>query len=163
MSGLPTPFLAPTLPGIGDPGGTCAMRQTLTARMSGTAGRHYLEATQHYLDDWHVTSNTLIVGLSHHFGPRCLVYGAYRRYDQTGAYFYQPQYTGSPTYYTADFRLEPFASNNYTGKIVMTPAGKLWWLPGGTGLMLQYERYQANNGFSAGILSTGLHVPLKIK
>ena len=45
----------------------------------------------------------------------------------------------------------------------MTPLGKLWWLPEGTGLTLQYERYQANNGFAAGILSTGLRVPVKIK
>jgi hypothetical protein len=168
MSGyLDNPFLRANVNGIMVLGQVpdLRVRQTLTARIrQALPADTYLEADyRHYFDDWDVTSNALSVGLSHHFGPRWLLYGSYRRYDQTGAYFYQPQYTGMPTYYTADFRLEPFASNNYTGKIVMTPAGKLWWLPGGTGLMLQYERYQANNGFSAGILSTGLHVPLKIK
>ena len=124
----------------------------------------YLEADyRHYFDDWQVRSNALAVGISHHLSPQWLLYGSYRRYDQTGAYFYQPQYAGIPTYYTADFRLEPFASNNYTGKIVFTPAGKMWWMPDGTGLTLQYERYQASNGFTAGILSTGVRVPLKIK
>jgi hypothetical protein len=44
---------------------------------------------------------------------------------------------------------------------MFTPPGGFWWLPGGTGLTVQYERYQADNGFSAGILSTGLRVPLK--
>ncbi len=139
-------------------------RQTFTARIrQALPADTYLEADyRHYFDDWQVRSNALSVGLSHHFSPQWLLYGSYRRYDQTGAYFYQPQYTSIPTYYTADFRLEPFASNNYTGKVVFTPAGKLWWLPEGTGLTLQYERYQADNGFTAGILSTGLRVPLKI-
>ena len=139
-------------------------RQTVTARLrQALPADTYFEADyRHYFDDWHVTSNMLSVGLSHHFSPRWLLYGSYRRYDQTGAYFYQPQYAGIPTYYTADFRLEPFASNNYTGKIVVTPAGKLWWLPEGTALTLQYERYQADNGFTAGIFSTGLRVPLKV-
>jgi uncharacterized protein DUF3570 len=139
-------------------------RQTLTARVrQALPADTYLEADyRHYFDDWQVTSNTLTVGVSHHVNPMWLLSGSYRRYDQTGAFFYQPQYTGIPTYYTADFRLEPFASNTYTGKIVVTPAGRLWWLPEGSGITVQYERYQADNGFSAGILSTGLRVPLKI-
>ena len=140
-------------------------RQTVTARIrQALPADTYLEADyRHYFDDWEVRSNALTVGLSHHFSPQWLLNGSYRRYGQTGAYFYQPQYDGIPTYFTADFRLEPFASNNYTGKIVMTPAGKRGWLPEGTGLTLRYERYQANNGFTAGILSTGLRVPLKTK
>ncbi len=66
-----------------------------------------------------------------------------------------------PQYFTADFRLEPFASNNYTGRVVITPKGKVLWFPDGTGLTLQYERYQADNGFNAAIVSTGLRVPVK--
>ena len=103
------------------------------------------------------------MGLSHHFNAQWLASGSYRRYNQTGAYFFQPQYSGVPTYYTADFRLEPFASNNFLGKLTFTSADTFWWLPAGTGLTLQYERYQADNGFTAGILSTGLRVPLKAK
>ena len=140
-------------------------RQTLTARIrQALPADTYLEADyRRYFDDWQITSNALSVGLSHHFSPQWLVYGSYRRYDQTGAYFYQPQYAGIPMFYTADFRLEPFASNNYTGRVVLTPAGKVWWLPEGTGLTMQYERYQADNGFTAGIFSTGLRVPFKLK
>jgi hypothetical protein len=141
------------------------VRHTLTARVrQALPAETYLEADyRHYFDDWQVTSNALTIGLSHHFTPQWLAYGSYRRYAQTGAYFYQPQYDGIPTYYTADFRLEPFTSNNFTGRVVLTPARKLWWLPEGTGLTLQYERYVADNGFTAGILSTGLRVPLKLK
>jgi hypothetical protein len=141
------------------------LRQTLTARLrQALPADTYFEADyRHYFDDWQVKSQAVSVGLSHHFGPQWIGYGSYRRYSQTGAYFYQPEYAGIPTYYTADFRLEPFASNTYTGKAAFTPTSKWWWLPEGTGLTLQYERYQADNGFTAGIFSTGLRVPLKIK
>jgi len=138
-------------------------RQTLTARVrQALPADTFLEADyRRYFDDWQVKSNTLDVGLSHHFGPVLLLNVAYRRYDQTGAFFWAPQYVGIPQYYTADFRLEPFASNNYTGRLVITPKGQWWWLPEGTGLMVEYERYRADNGFNAAIVSTGLRVPLK--
>ena len=139
-------------------------RQTLSARLrQALPADTYLEADyRHYFDDWHVKSNTLNVGVSHHFGPQLLINGAYRRYSQTGAFFWAPEYTGIPQYYTADFRLEPFSSNNYLGRVVITPRGRFLWFPEGTGLMAQYERYQADNGFHAAILSTGLLVPIRI-
>ena len=60
-------------------------RQTLTARIrQALPADTYLEADyRHYFDDWQVTSNALTVGLSHHFSPQWLLYGSYRRYDQT--------------------------------------------------------------------------------
>jgi len=94
--------------------------------------------------------------------PDVLFALTYRRYDQAGAFFWAPQYTGAPQYYTADFRLEPFASNTYTGRIEIAPKGSWWLLPEGTALTVQYERYGADNGFGASIVSTGLRVPLKV-
>jgi hypothetical protein len=91
-----------------------------------------------------------------------LVNFAYRRYGQSGAFFWEPQYYGIPQYFTADFRLEPFTSNNYSGRLVITPKGRWWWLPPGTGLTVQYERYEADNGFHAAIVSTGLRIPVKV-
>jgi len=139
-------------------------RQTLSARLrQALPSDTYLEADyRHYLDDWQVTSNTLNIGGSHHFSPTLLLNLGYRRYDQTGAFFWAPSYTGDPEYYTADFRLEPFASNNYLGRVEITPKGQWWWLPEGTALTVQYERYHANNGFHSGIVSTGLRVPVKV-
>jgi hypothetical protein len=139
-------------------------RQTLSARVrQALPGDTFLEADyRRYFDDWSIRSNMLNVGLSHYLDRQWLVNVAYRRYTQSGAYFYQPSYSGpTPTYFTADFRLEPFNSNDYIAKIVMTPSGPIWWLPAGTGLMIQYERYSADNGFDAAILSTGVQVPLK--
>ena len=139
-------------------------RQTLSARLrQALPADTYLEADyRRYFDDWQVKSNTVSIGLSHHVGSELLLNLAYRRYGQTGAFFWAPQYTGNPQYYTADFRLEPFTSNNYSGRVVITPKGQWWWLPEGTGLTVQYERYQADNGFHAAIVSTGLRVPLKM-
>lgn len=139
-------------------------RQTLSARLrQALPADTYLEADyRKYFDDWQVKSNTIDVGLSHHFGPAWLLNASYRRYDQTGAFFWAPQYIGIPQYYTADFRLEPFTSNNYSGRVVFTPKGQWWWLPEGTGLTVQYERYHADNGFTAAIVSTGLRIPVTI-
>jgi hypothetical protein len=139
-------------------------RQTLSARLrQALPAATYAEVDyRRYVDDWQVTSNTFSVGLSHYFRPDLLFAVTYRRYDQTGAFFWAPQYTGTPQYYTADFRLEPFASNTYTGRIEIAPKGSWWLLPDGTAFTLQYERYNADNGFGASIVSTGLRVPLKV-
>jgi len=139
-------------------------RQTLSARLrQALPSATYLEADyRRYTDDWQIRSNTVSVGLSHYFRPDWLFSFAYRRYDQTGAFFWAPQYTGIPQFYTADFRLEPFTSNNYTGKVEISPKRSWMGLPDGTALTVQYERYQADNGFRAAIVSTGLRVPVKI-
>jgi hypothetical protein len=139
-------------------------RQTWSARLRQALPLDtYLEADyRRYFDDWQLHSNTVSVGLSHYFRLDVLFAVNYRRYDQTGAFFWQPEYTGAPQYYTADFRLEPFASNQYSGKLVVTPKHDWWWLPDRTAVTIQYERYQADNGFRAGIVSTGLRVPIKV-
>ncbi len=139
-------------------------RQTLSARLrQALPAETFLEVDyRHYFDDWQIASNAVTAGLSHRFTPVWLAGFTYRRYDQTGAYFYEPEYVGAvPQFYTADFRLEPFTSGTYTGRIAFTPAAGLWFLPSGTGLTLQYDRYRANNGFDAAIVTAGLRVPFR--
>jgi hypothetical protein len=139
------------------------LRQTLTARLrQALPSETYLEADyRRYSDDWQVHSNTMNFGLSHHFTPTLLAGFNYRHYTQTGASFYRREYTGAaPQFFTADFRLEPFASNLYTGKLTITPKGPFLWLPTGSGLTMQYERYRADNGFESAIVSTGIRVQL---
>jgi Protein of unknown function (DUF3570) len=139
-------------------------RQTVSVRLrQALPADTYLEADyRRYFDDWQVKSNTVNLGVSHHFSAALLLNFAYRRYDQTGAFFWAPQYAGTPQYYTTDFRLEPFSSNNYSGRAVITPNAHWWWLPEGSGLTIQYDRYQADNGFHAAVVSTGLRIPLKV-
>jgi hypothetical protein len=139
-------------------------RQTLTARVrQALPADTYLEADyRRYVDDWQLSSNALSAGVTHQFAPFIAASFNYRRYGQTGAYFYQPAYPAPPPeFFTADFRLEPFKSNLYTGKLMLTPKRSLLGLREGSGLMLQYERYGADNGFESAILSAGVRVPLK--
>ncbi len=114
-----------------------------------------------YVDSWSVDSNAAEFGVSHRFTPQVLVGFSYRWYDQTGAYFYQPEYTGNPLYYTGDFRLVPFNSGLYSGRLVITPKGGILGAPDGTGLTLQYERYRTDNGFEAAVFTGGIRIPLK--
>jgi len=159
------PFLRADVDGVRMVGVTpdLRVRQTLTARVrQALPASTFLEADyRRYSDDWDVRGNTFSVGLSHYVTPQVLVSGTYRRYGQSGAYFYAPSYTGSPDYFTADFRLFPFDSNLYTGGIVLTPAEGLLGMPRGTGLTLQYEFYDATTGFQAATFTTGVRIPLK--
>jgi hypothetical protein len=139
-------------------------RQTLTARVrQALPGDTYFEANyRHYFDSWQLRSNSFDVGLSHYVTRPVLARVAYRYYDQTAAFFYQPQYSGTPEFFTADFRLEPFASNLFTGMLVIAPE-KAGWLPKGSSLLVQYERYKADNRFVAGTVTAGVRMPLRVK
>lgn len=136
-------------------------RHTFTARVrQALPAETYLEADyRRYFDSWQIDSNTFSVGLSHYFSPKVLAGFDYRRYDQTGASFWQPSYTGTPEFFTGDFRLQPFTSNLYTGKLTIIP-DSFFGLKKGTALEMQYERYLSNINFVAGVFSLGLKIPL---
>lgn len=136
-------------------------RHALSARLrQALPADTYLEVDyRRYHDTWAIDSNALSAGVSRHFSPQLLLGFSYRWYDQTGASFYQPEYTGSPIYYTADFRLVPFDSGLYSGRIVITPKHRFLSLPEGTGVTGSYERYRTSNGFDAAIFTVGLKIP----
>jgi hypothetical protein len=158
------PFLRALVNGVRELGNAPDLRtrRTYTARVrQALPAETYLEADyRRYGDTWDVRSNTFSVGLSHYFKPSLMLNGSYRRYGQTGAFFWAPQYTGNPQYFTADFRLEPFDSNLYSGRLIYTPADPWFFVPKGSSLTLQYERYAATSGFRAATFSTGLRIPL---
>ncbi len=137
-------------------------RHALTARVrQALPARTYFEAdVRRYVDDWDVTANTWSVGLSREMSPRLTLSGIYRRHEQTGASFYQPSYTGQPEFYTADFRIFPFDSNLYTGRVIFKPKDSFMMFPAGTALTAQYEFYSATTKFEAGILTLGVRLPL---
>ena len=124
--------------------------------------RTYLEADlRRYEDDWRLRATTYSLGFTRDISPRWTLGGTYRHHDQTGVSFYAPTYKGNPQYFTADFRLFPFTSTLYTGRLVFTPAGRLLGsLPAGSKLTLQYEFYDATTGFQAVTVTTGVRVPL---
>jgi uncharacterized protein DUF3570 len=137
-------------------------RQTVSARLrQALPADTYLEADyRRYHDSWAIDSNALTLGLSHHFTPGVIGGFSYRWYDQTGVYFYQPRYVGSPQFFTSDFRLIPFDSALYTGKLSITPAHGFLAMPEGSSLVFQYDRYRASTSFEAGIVTIGVRIPL---
>jgi hypothetical protein len=159
------PFLRTSVNGVMTVGNSPELRtrQAITARLRQALGSETFVDLDYrrYHDTWAVNSNALSIGLSQHFGPRVVAGGSYRFYDQTAAYFYAPSYIGSPTYYTADFRLFPFDSGSYSGRIEITPRSSFFSLPVGSALSFQYERYDATTGFQAAIVSGGIRVPMK--
>jgi hypothetical protein len=165
---LDNPYLRTSVNGVMTVGQVpdARIKHTLTARLrQALPADTYVESDyRRYFDDWGVRSTALGAGLSHHFNPQILGSFAYRWYSQTGASFYQSSYTGAvPQFFTADFRLEPFKSGLYTGTVIITPKRAFLWLPAETGVTLQYDRYRANNGFEAGIVSAGLRVPIRLR
>lgn len=138
-------------------------RHALTARIrQALPADTFLEADyRRYHDTWSIDSNAFSVGLTHRFDQKFAGGASYRKYDQTAAYFYAPSYTGTPQYYTGDFRLFPFNSGTYSGKFSITPEGRMFNMPEGTTLTLQYDRYRTDNGFIAGIFTAGFKIPLK--
>lgn len=137
-------------------------RQTLSLRLrQALPADTFLEVDyRRYFDDWQIHSSAVGVGLSHYFTRQLLANVSYRWYQQTGAFFYQPSYLGTPEYFTADFRLVPFDSGLYSGRLVYTPRDGLLGLRAGSGVTLQYERYRTNSGFDAAIFTVGLRIPL---
>lgn len=158
-----SPFLRTSVNGVMQLGVTpeSRTRHALVARVKqALPAETYLEADyRRYFDTWQLTSNALSVGVSHYFTPKVLAGFSYRRYDQTGAFFYEPTYTGTPEFFTGDFRLAPFNSGMYTGKLAITPDRPWFGLKKGTVFEGQYERYLASNGFVAATFSFGLRIP----
>jgi opacity protein-like surface antigen len=137
-------------------------RQAVVVRLRQALPRDtYLQVDyRRYFDSWSLSSNTLSLGVDHYFTPALMAGFTYRWYDQTGAYFYQPFYTGNPLYYTGDFRLQPFNAGTYTGHVVFTPAHRIFdLLPDKTAFDLQYDRYRANTQFGSAMFTLGLRIP----
>jgi hypothetical protein len=158
-----SPFLRTSLNGLLVPGLSPDLRNryTFSARLKqALPGATYLDLDyRRYHDNWQVDSNSIGAGLSHHFGGAILANASVRLYDQTGAYFYAPSYSGNPTFYTGDFRLFPFNSNLVTGRVAYTPKDGLWGMRPGTALTLQYERYWTDRNFDAAIFTGGITIP----
>lgn len=137
-------------------------RQAFTARIRQAIGPDtFLEGDyRRYQDDWSLHSNAVSIGLSRNLTPRVLAGVTYRWYDQTGAFFYRPSYVGSPQFFTGDFRLAPFDSGLYSGRVVITPKNGMWGFTPGTALSLEYQRYLASTHYQAAVFAAGLRIPL---
>jgi len=116
---------------------------------------------RYYGDTWSVRSHTAELKLNKYV-TNDLVFGVdYRYYSQNGAYFYRPQYDGgnftTVDYRTVDYKLTPFASNNFGLSLSLMlrafgkPGSDLEFLENSS-LELTYYRYFNTLDFSADII-----------
>ena len=136
--------------------GTARISQFLPSIRASLIGSY-----RYYGDTWTVHSHTAELKLNKYL-TNDIVFGVdYRYYSQTGAYFYSPQYVGqnftTVSYRTVDYKLTPFASNNFGLSLSLMlrafgkPGSDLEFLENSS-LELTYFRYFNTLDFSADIV-----------
>lgn len=115
---------------------------------------------RYYFDDWGVNSHNVSIELPVKVSPSFTLYPVYRFYTQGAVRFFSPFDTHLSTerYYTSDFDLSEFHSNQFGGEITYTDIftrvkiSKL----GLKSVNLRYNHYIRSDGLTANIFSFGL-------
>jgi hypothetical protein len=115
-------------------------------------------AYRYYTDSFGIVAHTVSLAWYQRLGRQFILRPIFRYYDQDEADFYGVRFSGSPEFYSADYRLSSFRA--YSGGI------KLIWMPSETfAVDIAYDRYQQegkdNETFdevypSANIITVGL-------
>ena len=115
---------------------------------------------RYYFDDWGIYSNTLNIELPIKFGDKFTFYPAYRFYNQTASTYFAPyeKHLSTEKYYTSDFDLSKFTSNQYGMGISYTDVftKKHIWKLLLKNISFNYNYYQRNTGLDAHIVSLGI-------
>jgi hypothetical protein len=117
---------------------------------------------RYYFDNWGIYSNTFNIEIPIKMGSKFTLYPNYRFYNQTAADYFAPfeQHLSTSKFYTSDFDLSEFSTNQYGIGIKYTDIltrGHLWkfWLNNNT---LNYNYYERNTGLKAHIVSLGTKI-----
>jgi len=116
---------------------------------------------RYYWDTWKVKSHTAEMKLNKYITSDLIFSVDYRYYTQTGSWFYEPEYIGTgyttSLYRTVDYKLTPFASNNFGLSLSFmlralgSPGSDFEFLENSS-LELTYFRYFNTLDFSADIV-----------
>jgi hypothetical protein len=113
-----------------------------------------------YYDDWGIRSHTANIEVPIKISPKFTLYPSYRYYTQTKSdYFYEfDQATSDKEFYTSDFDLSEFNSNQFGFGINYTDIfTKLRiWKFGMKSIDLKYYNYERNTGFKSSIITGGI-------
>ncbi len=115
---------------------------------------------RYYTDDWGLTAHTASLELPIKLSPAFTLTPLYRFYTQTQADYFAPFDTHLSTdqYYTSDYDLSEFYSNQYGLGLTYTDIftkTKLYRF-GMKTINLRYNHYQREDGLKANIISTGI-------
>lgn len=90
---------------------------------------------RHYGDSFGISAETLTLAWYQRLGDRFIVSPSFRYYTQKAADFYDVRFTGSPEFYSSDYRVSAYDAISYGLKLIWMPT------PGLT-LDAGMERYQ---------------------
>jgi hypothetical protein len=114
---------------------------------------------RYYTDDWSLKSHTFNVEVPIKISDRFTVFPIYRYYTQNASKYFAPFETHISTeqFYTSDYDLSKFTSNQYGGGISyvdLLTNTKLFWF-GLKNIDFRYNHYQRSNNLNADIFTIG--------
>ncbi|HIP47572.1 MAG TPA: DUF3570 domain-containing protein [Lutibacter sp.] len=115
-----------------------------------------------YWDDWGVLAHTYSIEMPIKLGKGFTAYPSYRFYTQNQADYFAPfnEHLSTETYYTSDYDLSTFSSNQFGLGIkyadILTKR-KLWKF-GFKSVNLNYNHYERTTGLNADIISLGFQI-----
>jgi hypothetical protein len=114
-----------------------------------------------YGDDWGIISHTIGLQFYQNLSKRLLIRYRYRFYKQNSAYFWRQDYSllpRVPSFFTDDYKLEPFNSHLYGFHVSYRLEGLRKNLPifEHSTVDVKYERFFTSNNFTANIFQIGL-------
>jgi len=115
---------------------------------------------RYYTDNWGVRSNTFQFELPIRFNMKWKLTPIYRFYDQTAVDYFAPydQHNSSSSYYTSDYDLSAFSSNQLGASLTYTDifsSLKVFDF-GLKTVSLRFQNYKRSDGLSAFIITGGL-------
>ncbi len=120
---------------------------------------------RYYFDDWDLFSHTVNIEMPIKLSDKFTLIPDYRYYTQTQAKYFAPynQHLSSQTFYTSDYDLSAYSSNQFGIGLRYSDAlmdMKLWKL-GIKNINLNYHFYDRTTGLKAQIVSLGMSLSLE--
>ena len=114
---------------------------------------------RYYSDDWGITSHTASVELPIKINEKFTVFPMYRYYTQTESKYFAPyeQHLSTEQYYTSDYDLSSFNSNQYGFGVSYTDIftkARIWKF-GLKNIDFRYNNYQRSDTLNANIVTVG--------
>ena len=99
---------------------------------------------RHYNDSFGISAETVTLEWYQKLGEHYILSPMFRYYDQTAADFYAVQFTGTPDYYSSDYRESAMTALGYGLKLIWLPNSRLQ-------CDIAYEHYdqQGNDGVTS--------------
>ena len=115
---------------------------------------------RYYTDDWGINSHTVSIEIPIKISDKFTLYPSYRFYNQTAANYFAPheQHLSTEKYYTSDYDLSKFSSNQYGFGVSYTDIFTklhLWKLRMKS-IDLKFYRYERDSSFRANMVSFGI-------